>query len=75
MPQLTTARLMNIVALAKQEHPYEVPGISTRTITDGNPDYLAWTKVDCQVHLDGQGAIELVSSWGRPAAFGPGVSV
>jgi len=20
----------------------EVPGISTRTITDGNPDYLAW---------------------------------
>lgn len=22
--------------------PYEVPGISTRTITDGNPDYLAW---------------------------------
>jgi len=31
-----------IVALAKQEHPYEVPGISTRTITDGNPDYLAW---------------------------------
>ena len=31
-----------IVALAKQEHPYEVPGISTRTITGGNPDYLAW---------------------------------
>jgi periplasmic divalent cation tolerance protein len=35
-------RMMEIVALAKQEHPYEVPGISTRTITDGNPDYLAW---------------------------------
>ena len=31
-----------IVALARHEHPYEVPGISTRTITDGNPDYLAW---------------------------------
>jgi periplasmic divalent cation tolerance protein len=34
-------RVATIVALAKQEHPYEVPGISTRTITDGNPDYLA----------------------------------
>jgi periplasmic divalent cation tolerance protein len=35
-------RVAEIVALAKEEHPYEVPGISTRTITDGNPDYLAW---------------------------------
>jgi periplasmic divalent cation tolerance protein len=35
-------RVAEIVALIKQEHPYEVPGISTRTITDGNPDYLAW---------------------------------
>jgi len=35
-------RVAEIVALAKQEHPYEVPGISMRTITDGNPDYLAW---------------------------------
>ena len=35
-------RVAEIVARAKQEHPYEVPGISTRTITDGNPDYLAW---------------------------------
>jgi periplasmic divalent cation tolerance protein len=24
------------------EHPYEVPGVSTRPIIDGNPDYLAW---------------------------------
>ena len=23
-------------------HPYEVPGISTRPITGGNPDYLQW---------------------------------
>jgi periplasmic divalent cation tolerance protein len=23
-------------------HPYEVPGISVRPITDGNPDYLQW---------------------------------
>ena len=35
-------RVAEIVALAKEEHPYEVPGISTRTITGGNPDYLAW---------------------------------
>ena len=37
-------RVPEIVALAKQKHPYEVPGISTRAITDGNPDYLAWIK-------------------------------
>ena len=35
-------RVPEIVALARQEHPYEVPGISTRAITGGNPDYLAW---------------------------------
>jgi uncharacterized protein involved in tolerance to divalent cations len=35
-------RVPEIVVLAKREHPYEVPGISTRTITDGNPDCLAW---------------------------------
>jgi len=35
-------RVAEIVVLAKQEHPYEVPGISTRTITGGNPEYLAW---------------------------------
>jgi periplasmic divalent cation tolerance protein len=36
------ARVPDIVARAKREHPYEVPGISTRPIDDGNPDYLAW---------------------------------
>lgn len=35
-------RVPEIVARAKREHPYEVPGVSTRPITDGNPDYLAW---------------------------------
>jgi periplasmic divalent cation tolerance protein len=35
-------RVAEIVSLAKLEHPHEVPGISTRAITDGNPDYLAW---------------------------------
>jgi periplasmic divalent cation tolerance protein len=31
-------RVAEIVALAKEEQPYEVPGISMRTITGGNPD-------------------------------------
>lgn len=36
------ARVPDIVARARQAHPYEVPGISTRAIDDGNPEYLAW---------------------------------
>lgn len=35
-------RVPEIVARAKAEHPYEVPGVSARPIIDGNPDYLAW---------------------------------
>ena len=35
-------RIAEIVAVAKKEHPHEVPGISTRTIADGDPDYLTW---------------------------------
>ena len=35
-------RVVAIVARAKREHPYEVPGVSARPIIDGNPDYLAW---------------------------------
>ncbi|MEQ4209762.1 divalent-cation tolerance protein CutA [Actinopolymorpha sp. B9G3] len=31
-----------IVRRAKELHPYEVPGISSRVIDDGNPDYLQW---------------------------------
>lgn len=31
-----------IVRRAKELHPYEVPGISSRPIEDGNPDYLQW---------------------------------
>jgi periplasmic divalent cation tolerance protein len=38
------SRITEIVARAKREHPYEVPGISTRPITGGNPDYLAWIR-------------------------------
>jgi periplasmic divalent cation tolerance protein len=30
------------MAAGRREHPYEVPGVSTRPIIDGNPDYLAW---------------------------------
>ena len=36
------SRVLEIVARAKREHPYEVPGVSARPITDCNPDYLAW---------------------------------
>lgn len=31
-----------IVRLAKERHPYQVPGISARPIYDGNPEYLQW---------------------------------
>jgi len=31
-----------IVQHVKTAHPYEVPGISARPITSGNPDYLRW---------------------------------
>lgn len=40
------SRVPEIVARAKWEHPYEVPGVSTRPINDGNPDYLAWIERD-----------------------------
>lgn len=36
------AQVPEIVSRARQQHPYEVPGISTRPINDGNPDYLHW---------------------------------
>lgn len=29
-----------IVKRANEQHPYEVPGVSTRAIEDGNPEYL-----------------------------------
>jgi periplasmic divalent cation tolerance protein len=38
----STGRIAEIVERAKLEHPYEVPGVSSRPITNGNPDYLAW---------------------------------
>ena len=31
-----------IVERVKAVYPYEVPGISTRPISGGNPDYLRW---------------------------------
>jgi periplasmic divalent cation tolerance protein len=36
------SRVAEIVARAKHEHPYQVPGISVRPIDGGNTDYLAW---------------------------------
>ncbi|MGH3326494.1 MAG: divalent-cation tolerance protein CutA [Streptomycetales bacterium] len=39
-----TALLPEIVARAKETHPYQVPSISTRPIEDGNPDYLQWVR-------------------------------
>ena len=41
-------RVAEIVARARREHPYEVPGVSTRPIIDGNPDYLAWMAKETQ---------------------------
>ena len=35
-------RVAEIVARARRENPYEIPGVSTRPIIGGNPDYLAW---------------------------------
>ena len=39
-----TVLVERIVNRVKAEHPYEVPGISARPITDGNPDYLRWIR-------------------------------
>lgn len=39
-----TDLVADIVRLAEQQHPYEVPGISTRPIDDGNPAYLQWIR-------------------------------
>jgi periplasmic divalent cation tolerance protein len=36
------ARVADIAARAKREHPYEVPGVSARPIIDGNPANLLW---------------------------------
>jgi hypothetical protein len=31
-------------------HPYQVPGISARPITDGNPEYLQWIADETSFH-------------------------
>src|SRR5690348_8611997 len=41
-------RVAEIVALAQREHPYEVPGVSSRPVIDGNPDYRAWIAKETQ---------------------------
>lgn len=40
-----------IVERVKASHPYEVPGISVRPITGGNPDYLEWIAAETR-HQD-----------------------
>jgi periplasmic divalent cation tolerance protein len=42
------SRVPEIVARAKHEHPYEVPGVSTRPVNDGNPEYLAWIEQETE---------------------------
>lgn len=37
-----TALVQRIVDRVRTVHPYEVPGISVRPITDGSPEYLRW---------------------------------
>lgn len=35
-----------IVERAKAIHPYQVPGISSRPISGGNPEYLKWIELE-----------------------------
>jgi periplasmic divalent cation tolerance protein len=37
-----------IVRRANEQHPYEVPGVSSRPIEDGNPTYLQWIREQTQ---------------------------
>jgi hypothetical protein len=46
-------RVADIVARAKREHPYEIPGVSAQPIIDGNPDYLAWIAVQTDAAISG----------------------
>src|SRR5262249_24868312 len=45
-------RVAHIVARAKREHPYEVPGVSARPIIDGDPDYLNWIDEQTATGID-----------------------
>lgn len=47
-----TALVQKIVDRVKAVHPYEVPGISTRPITGGNPEYLRWISDQTKDHCD-----------------------
>jgi periplasmic divalent cation tolerance protein len=40
------SRVPDIIERIKSQHPYDVPGISTRPIEDGNPDYLSWMRTE-----------------------------
>lgn len=40
--QTRSELIPEIVERVKSVHPYEVPGVSSRPIDGGNPDYLRW---------------------------------
>lgn len=46
-----TALVAQIVERVKAQHPYEIPGISTRPIEGGNPEYLAWILSETEAAL------------------------
>lgn len=39
---MTTSWKLVRLPRAKEQHPYEVPSVSSRPIDDGNPEYLEW---------------------------------
>jgi len=41
-------RVADIVARVQEQHPYEVPSVTTRPIEDGNPAYLEWIREQTQ---------------------------
>lgn len=46
------SRVSDIIEWVKLQHPYDVPGISTRPIEDGNPDYLDWMRSETATGRD-----------------------
>ena len=46
------SRVAEIIGWVKSRHPYDVPGISTRPIEDGNPDYLDWMRTETEASHD-----------------------
>lgn len=45
-----TSLIPKIIAATNATHPYEVPGLTTTPIANGNPDYLAWVLAETCDH-------------------------